>query len=156
MTISGRDRRRCCIAPRLGAMALPVGLVLLASCTFAGGSTPGSQEVEVDMRDHAYEFEDSLVPGRVLFRVANRGKVDHDLALVRLPDDVEDLDELLGSESGGMRPVYTMASRGPGETGVFAVDLSEGRYGMLCFETDPDGTPHYRNGMTAEFEVGQP
>lgn len=137
-------------------MVLPVWLVLLASCTFAGGSTPGPQELEVDMHDHAYEFEDPLQPGRVLFRVANRGEVDHDLALVQLPDDVADIDELLDSGSGGMRPIYTMASRGPDKTGVFAVDLPEGRYGMLCFETDPDGTPHYRKGMTADFEVDEP
>lgn len=108
------------------------------------------------MRDHAFEIEGSLQPGRIVVRVTNHGEADHDLTLLEIPADIDGIDELLASSEGGLSPAYTMATRAPGETGTFAVDLAEGRYAVLCSETDADGTPHYRKGMAAELEVGQP
>ena len=131
-------------------------MALTAACAFGEVSPPQPQELEVGMRDHAYEIDGSLQPGRVVVTVTNRGEVDHDLILLEIPEGVADTDELLASSGGGLRPVYTMASRSPGETGVFAVDLAEGRYAMLCDEAGADGTPHHRKGMSAEFAAGDP
>lgn len=135
-----------------------VMLVLLATgCTFGAdraGFSP--QEVEITLREYTFDVEEPVRPGRVVFRVSNQGKLDHDLALVELPDDVATVDELVDSDRPGVAPVYTMATRAPGETGLFAVDLPEGRYALLGFESGQDGTPHYRNGMVADLEVGDP
>lgn len=106
------------------------------------------------MRGQAYALDqDSTQPGRVIFRVANQDETDHDLILVKLPADAGGVTQWLSSGVSGVQPVYTMADRGPGEQGVFAVDLQPGQYGMLCFVEDEDGTPHYRKGMVADLQV---
>lgn len=144
--------------PRFGFLALIA--LLLASCAggqeaSAGAEVPTQpQFVEVTMRGQAYALnQDTLGPGRAVFRVANEGQTDHDLILVKLPDDARGVTQWLSGGVGGVQPFYTMADRAPGELGVFAVDLEPGRYGMLCFVEDDEGTPHYRNGMVADFEV---
>lgn len=111
------------------------------------------------MRDHRYVFDDpGLRPGRVMFEVTNQGDVEHDLALVRLPDDIDTVEEWLEGTAGrsGIRPVYLMDAREPEQVGVFAADLPAGTYGLLCTTEDEDGTPHYKNGMAASFQVGAP
>lgn len=155
----GHERPR---APRcrLPVVLAAVGL-LAASCTLGGqASTSGAkvptqpQVLEVTMAGQAYAFDkDTLRPGRVVFSVANEGETEHDLALIRLPDDVAGVSQWLDSGVRGIEPVYTMADRSPGEHGVFAVDLQPGNYGLLCFVKDDDGTPHYRKGMIADFHV---
>lgn len=145
---------------KLAALAAALA-VLAAACTPLAGADAqkvptGAQMVEIDMRDHAYHFEDpGLQPGRVTFRVTNHDDVDHDLALIQLPDDVDGVTEWRnrGKRIGGIYPVYLMADRAPSETGVFAVDLPEGHYGMLCFVSDADGTAHYKTGMVASFRA---
>lgn len=143
-------------SPRAAGIAL--GLTLLATaCTAAVDSdlfTP--QIVEITLSDYAFHYDGPLRPGRVVFRVRNEGDVDHEVALVELPDDVADVHELVDSDRIGVAPVYTMASRAPGETGVFAVDLAQGRYGLLGFGQDSQGTPYYRKGMVADLDVGNP
>lgn len=142
------------------ALLTTVGL-LLASCT-AGEDSPAAdaevptqpQVLEVTMRGQAYALgQDTLRPGRAVFRVANEGETDHDLALIKLPDDVAGVSQWLNSGVSGVQPVYTMADRAPGQQAVFAVDLEAGQYGMLCFVKDDEGVPHYRKGMVADFQV---
>lgn len=145
-------------ARRPSGIGIGVVLVLLATgCTFGAdraGFSP--QEVEITLREYTFDIEEPVRPGRVVFRVSNQGKLDHDLALVELPADVATVDELVDSDRPGVAPVYTMATRAPGDVGLFAVDLPEGRYALLGFESGQDGTPHYRNGMVADLEVGDP
>lgn len=142
------------------ALLAAVGL-LGVSCAPGGQAdadrppAPTPQVLEVAMRDDSYAFERRpLRPGRVLVRAHNHGETEHDVALVELPDDVAGAQEWLDSGVGGVQPVYTMAERSPGQEGVFAVDLAAGHYGMLCLVEDEDGTPHYRQGMLADFRVG--
>lgn len=111
------------------------------------------------MRDHRYVLDDpNLRQGRVMFRVNNQDEVEHDVALVHLPDDVSGVQEWLdtGEGPGGVYPVYLMSDRAPGETGVFALDLPAGHYGLLCLLTNANGTAHYENGMVASFRVASP
>lgn len=157
-----RISRTVALIPRLQPLALAAAVALLAAACIplAGADAQkvptGSQMVEIDMREHAYRYEDpGLEPGRVTFRVTNHDDVDHDLALIQLPDDVRGVTEWRnrGESIGGVYPIYLMADRAPGETGVFAVDLPAGHYGMLCFVSDDDGTAHYKDGMVASFRV---
>lgn len=149
-----RARRRA----RLAGLVAFGGLA--AACTPLAGPgvarTPSPPEVvEIDMRDHAYQFENPrLQAGRVVFRVTNHGGTDHDLILTHLPDGTHSVSEWLDGGEGGFQPIYIMAERSPGKTGVFAVDLPAGKYGLLCSVEDPDGTPHYRRGMVAELRIG--
>lgn len=162
--MTGRDETSTTVRPRrrLGPAVAAALIVITAACSpLAGAGTEqkvptGSQMVEIDMRDSTYQFDaPALQPGRVTFRVTNHDDVDHDLALIELPDDVDGVAEWRnrGAGLGGVYPVYLMGDRAPGETGVFAVDLGEGHYGLLCFVSDSDGTAHYKNGMFASFRV---
>jgi hypothetical protein len=141
---------------RLWAAVLVAGL-LGTGCTLAGGPPAfAPQQVEVTVRDRAFEYQGPVRPGRVVFRAHNAGTADHDVALVELPDGVANVDELLASDRTGLAPVYTTATRAPGETAVFAVDLAAGRYALLGFGTAADSTPFYRKGLASEFVVGNP
>lgn len=136
--------------------ALLLGLVV-TGCTFAGSSEAyAPQQVDITMREYTIDYQGPIRPGRVVFRANNEGDADHDLALVELPESVADVEEFIASDPPGVAPVYTLATRAPGETGVFAVDLSEGRYALLGFGQDADGTPFYRMGMAADLVVGDP
>jgi non-ribosomal peptide synthetase component E (peptide arylation enzyme) len=158
MTVSRRltPGRARGIRQRLLVSAL-VAAMLVSGCTLAGDSSAfAPQQVEVTVRDRAFEYQGPVRPGRVVFRVHNAGTADHDVALVELPQGIADVDELLASDRQGVAPVYTTATRAPGETALFAVDLSQGRYALLGFGTDADGTPFYRKGLASEFVVGTP
>lgn len=135
--------------------ALLLGLVV-TGCAFGGSEPYAPQQVNITMREYAIDYQGPIRPGRVLFRANNEGDADHDLALVELPESVADVEEFIASDPPGVAPVYTLATRAPGETGVFAVDLPEGRYALLGFGQDADGTPFYRMGMAADLVVGDP
>lgn len=110
--------------------------------------------VEVGLREHAFAFDRPVPAGRVVFRVRNRGDEPHDLVLLQLPTDTVGIDELLEfATPRGLPPVATVPPRQPDETARFAADLAPGRYALVCFVEDADGTPHFHKGMAAEFEV---
>ena len=133
-------------------------LLVLSSCV-VGGSTgdplpPGPGRVEVVMSEYLFDIAPTFLPGRLVFRAENRGTIDHSLTLVALPEDYPPLDEQLRGETRrGVTTIAILRRRGPGVKGTFAVDLVPGRYGIVCFVPDADGTLHALKGMNAEFRV---
>lgn len=127
----------------------------LGACAPASGTLPPSPPlVEVTLSEYDFAYDAPVPSGRVVFEVTNAGGTDHELALVPLPDDLPPLDEQLRSDK--RQALGTLANSSvlePGASRRFAVDLAPGRYGMLCFVTDADGTPHALKGMTSEFRV---
>ena len=106
------------------------------------------------MREYRFELDPQIPRGRVVFRVANAGSLEHALTLISLADDVPPLDEQLHSESRrGTPTIARVPARPPGGQTKFAVDLAPGRYGLVCFVVDPDGVMHGLKGMNAEFRV---
>lgn len=143
-------------------------MVLAATCFTAGcgGSSPGPRDAPlppppttlgVEMREYRFDISGRrrISPGRVVFRVRNAGRVDHQLILVALPKSfVGSLSEQLqDSKRQGVLPAAILAGRRPNQTGSFAVDLPQGRYGMVCFLKTPDGRSHAVQGMNAELSV---
>lgn len=138
-----------------------------SGCSSAsGGATNGGEgewppsvpEVEVAMRDYAFEFDTPVPSGRVVFRVHNAGSVPHRVTLVPLPEDLPPIDEQLQSDQRrSVTPVGAVNPRKPGGGSVFSVDLQEGRrYALICYEEDDDGAVHARKGGNAEFRAGGP
>ena len=106
------------------------------------------------MSEYRFDFVPPPAPGRLVFRAENRGTIDHSLTLVVLPEDYPPLDEQLRGETRrGATTIASLRRRGPGLKGIFAVDLPPGRYGLVCFVPDADGTLHALKGMNAEFRV---
>ena len=115
---------------------------------------PPPQIVSVAMTEYRYAYDPPSTAGRIVVDARNRGRLDHELVLVRLPDGVEDIDAQLRSGRRIVVPtIARMAPRPPGRRGTFAVDLDPGRYAFICFVPDADGGQHAQRGMSAQFEV---
>jgi hypothetical protein len=111
--------------------------------------------------------------GPLVITLENDGEEFHELAVMRVNDDVtETAEELLAlpqeeAESKVTNVAGSFAA--PGGVGYGAVELTPGRYIVACFVpegmtpealeemeatgTEPDGQPHAMAGMVAEFEV---
>lgn len=144
---------------RAGRRFVAVAVVVAA----ASGCTPSTSReapasapvVDVGMNEYEFSFDAGDVgAGRVVFRARNLGRLDHELLLAELPEDLPPLAEQLQSDK--RRPlsnVGRVSLRRPGTTGTFAADLAPGRYAMICFVRDPDGDLHAIKGMAREFSV---
>lgn len=152
MTASAEHRRR------LGAVGMAA--TALAGCTSPSRPAlpPQPVEVRVSLDEYRFEFDPPLdkIGGRaVVFRVHNRGRLDHQLSLVPLPEDlVGRLDaQVKGPERRYVPPMAALRARKPGQSGFFAVDLKPGTYGVVCVLADADGSRHAAKGMNAELRV---
>lgn len=115
---------------------------------------PRPRLVGVLMSEYEFTHRGQVSPGRAVVRLKNVGDVQHEAVVVRLPDDLQvGLDEELRAPD--KRAVATIVHVGarPGETRVFALDLFPGRYGMICFVREADGTQHFERGMNSELTV---
>jgi hypothetical protein len=134
-------------------------LALLASSCGAEQASaplpPGPQVVDVQLRDYRFVYDrSSIAPGRTVFQVRNTGDRRHELGLIPLPENFPPLDaELRSKTSRAVALLARLQPIGPDTSGTFAVNLTPGRYGMVCFVTAPDGTPHALKGMNSEFRV---
>jgi hypothetical protein len=124
-----------------------------------------------DVTATEYQFGgdlDGLEAGRVGFSFENSGTEAHHMVLFRINDDVtqtmEELFELPDEEIEGMVQDVGYAQALPGQSDTSFMDLTEGRYGMVCFlpvgattweeANTSDGPPHFTQGMFREFTVG--
>jgi hypothetical protein len=109
------------------------------------------------MTEFKFIHEPVLSAGRVVFRVHNVGQLDHELVIVKLPDDYPPLDVQLRSDTRRAVPTFFFEpGRRPAQSGTFALDLVRGRYGMLCSvhdPQDPEALTHALKGMNSEFVV---
>lgn len=128
-------------------------MLLLAACRVEPPLPPQPATANVKMSE--YRFEHGKIPeGRVVFRIRNAGREPHRLSLIPLSEDFPPLEEQLRGDT--RQVVLTKAAipdTPPGGTGTFAVDLTPGRYAMVCLSVGPDGKSHARQGMGSEFRV---
>lgn len=128
--------------------------VALAGCIRAAPLPPQPTIVEVAMRDHAFDVEPAppLPPGRVVFEARNAGEARHELAIVALPD--RDTDQQTESSGGMVVPTLgVIHARAPDERGRVAVDLTPGRYALVCLVKTDEGVAHTELGQRVDFEV---
>lgn len=115
---------------------------------------PTPVKLAVTMEEFAFEHRQEVPAGRVVIEAANTGQLEHELQLIPLPEDLPPIPEQLRSEERRAVPTTAILdSREPGGTGVLAVDLAPGRYGLVCFVLDGDGVAHALKGMSSEFRV---
>lgn len=136
--------------------ALGVLAVGLGACSPAQGHAlpPPAPDFEVVQREFRFDHQPVVAAGRVVFRVGNAGRLDHELTLVRLPEDFGPIaDELASEERRSVATTAYLLPRAPGATGTFAVDLAPGRYALICFIPDAGGVAHYEKGMSSEVRA---
>lgn len=141
-------------------LAFACALVIATSCRpserESAALPPEPQVVDIEMAEYRFSYDPPVVPGRVLFRVRNTGRVAHSLSVLPLSEDVAPIDQQLrGSRRLGIVPFAGVGTRKPGESTTFAVDLAPGlRYALICFRQDPKGRSHALLGMNSEFRTG--
>lgn len=136
---------------------------MLANCGF--------EEVEITGVDYAFEGVPETVPaGPLAITFTNGGGEVHELALLRINDDVdESFEELLQLPQEEAMQKGTFSGHVfafPGVSDTTFLDLEPGRFGMACFipvgstpqavesDEEVDGPPHaIAEGMFAEFTV---
>ena len=129
----------------------------------AGAEGAGAPKADVTMslRDFSFVLSGPLAPGRRTIEVRNDGDQTHEVELVRLAPGKSVHDVLAWVEKpAGPPPGLPLGGVSPiarGSTASFEVELTPGRYGMICFLPDvKDGKPHHEHGMIQEFEVSGP
>ena len=123
-----------------------VAAALLAGCGASGTAAQGGNVIAVTERDFAIVAPKVLPAGNVVFRVANKGPVAHELLVVRdtaddaLPMRTDGLtvdeDRLTRSEIGVLEPADAHAVRN------LSLDLTPGRYVLFC-----NMSGHFLGGM---------
>lgn len=150
---SGRRRRARRRPSALAALALGVTACAPGGADGPAPLPPDPPVVTVTMSE--YRFEHGRVPaGRVVFEVVNRGAIAHRASLIPLPEDFPPiLEQLRGTERRPVDTLAAVANLAPGERRSVAVDLPAGRYALVCFLTNPDGSSHAVEGHAGEFRV---
>ena len=125
-------------------------------------STAEVREILVTGVDYNFAMPPSFPAGPVRIAFENRGKVRHELLLIRLKSGVT-LKEFLEVQQTAPEPVHLTDAAGgvlfaePGERswGRLAVELESGRtYVLICNFTDGEGQPmHHEMGMISGFTV---
>jgi hypothetical protein len=124
--------------------------------------------------NYAFQGVPATAPaGGTVVSLSNEGTELHEAVLFRINDDVtESIEEILalGEEEG--QAMVTQAGAAfavPGATGSSSMTLEPGRYAVVCFipvgltpeaaaeaeasGTEPEGAPHFTEGMVTEFTV---
>lgn len=153
MTDTDMTRKRITMR-RLSHVGAALALAgALAACSVGGGI--GVQGVE-------YGFEKklptSLVRGEHSFRFHNHGKEPHEMVVVRLPNGVGSINQVLALPQQEARAKLEMVGStraAPGAKGdKVTANLSAGTYALVCFlPVGENGPPHFTRGMVHEFTV---
>lgn len=142
---------------RLLRLGLAAGLLVVTACAPAASAPlpPQPSSVAVRLDEYRFGYDPAVPAGRVIFEVDNEGTIDHQLILVRLPEELPGtLDDQLRSSTRQSAPTFiSLPPLVPDQGTTFAADLGPGRYGMVCFLLDPEGTNHALKGMSSEFWV---
>jgi uncharacterized cupredoxin-like copper-binding protein len=115
-------------------------------------------DVRISEADFSFVGPDTIIPGRHVVRVQNNGAQPHELLLVQLPPHGSIADfgravaEGVAPPPPG-KPVGGVTGLPPGSEAAFLADLTPGKYGLICFFPDAEGTLHYSRGMMTEFTV---
>ena len=117
----------------------------------------GVTTVHLDAKEFAFEFDSPLITsGNIAFEMANTGAQRHQIVIEQVPEDFDVKAALMSEdEAEGMTHIGSTPPQEPGDTRdiVFTNKLPAGRYVMLCFMPDTDGTPHALLGMWSEFTI---
>jgi hypothetical protein len=124
-----------------------------------GADVAGDNAVTVDVSEFTFNIESAPTTDTTGFVLTNSGEQPHEIALVRVDLDLtlNELVELAMTSEETPEGITDVGftSGYPGEEHGLALEgpLTPGRYVMLCFFPDVDGTPHVAKGMIAEFTV---
>ncbi|MBM4124328.1 MAG: hypothetical protein FJ246_05160 [Nitrospira sp.] len=121
--------------------------------------SPPEADATLTARDFSYSMDRTLHTGLQTIRLRNEGRQAHEAVLVRLTPGASAEDFLDAYVPGrpanpAGSPLGGLVGIDPGRDGFFLADLKPGRYGVLCFLSDPvTRAPHFANGMVLNLDV---
>lgn len=139
-----------------GVLVGLVGLMVLVSVACGGGSP---QEVEVRLKEWSVSASvGELKAGKTTFVATNEGTGAHELLVIKEdlpPDELPLADVGVDEKRVNVRGVIDEVA--PGGTQRLTLDLSPGKYVLLCNVVDlsagATAASHYRNGMATSLLV---
>jgi hypothetical protein len=129
-----------------------------AAPALGGGGTVVRNAGTITVVDDGFEVPQPLVAGRQTLHVRNMAAQAHDIYLGRiLPNkSLGDLTSWIEAQRGPapVVPVTGLTPLAPGAEADIDVDLTPGRYGLICiFPNARDGKPNFMHGMMREISV---
>ncbi|HEX6038177.1 hypothetical protein [Longimicrobium sp.] len=115
-------------------------------------------DVEMTLRDYAYDITPEITAGRHTLRVANAAEQPHEVVMMRLAPG-KTLQDVLGWLETMAGPPPAMPVTGTsllskGAVNHVTADFEPGEYVLLCMVPDAgDGKPHVMHGMTRQITV---
>jgi hypothetical protein len=152
----------CLIPSPDGVMHAAKGMVqpfeVTAAASGAANALPES-DVTIKLVDYDFQSSKPLTPGRHTILVENAGPQPHEVVLLRLAPGKK-VEDFAAWAEGGLKgpppaePLGGVTVLEKGARGSFAVELSPGEYGLICFVPDmKDGKPHLAHGMMKNIKV---
>lgn len=147
--------------PPDAAQGMVKGLTVTAAPATA--VTLPTADATLEMADFSYAVS-PLTAGTKLIQVSNTGAEDHEAVIFRINEGktFEDVRALLALSEEEQEQQYGelvtqtgSVIAGAGKTVYAEVELSPGRYALICFLPSPanEGRPHYELGMLQEMVV---
>lgn len=119
-------------------------------------------DARITLRSFAFDLDRPLHGGTNEIRVVNDGPDIHEVVVFELMGGASTQDLIDAIEAGQgpppARPVGGTTPLSPGREVHLSLDLTPGRYTLICFDTDgaPHGEMHVALGMMHEFTISAP
>jgi hypothetical protein len=149
----------CLIPSPDGAPHVVKGMVRDLTVTAAATKQPKAKKLPtLALRDYNFKIPKQL--GRGAIEIVNRGKEAHEAVIAQLAGktvaDVVNWVTPIGVPAPGPQPYIDVGGTTPIDRGVrVRIDtrLPKGKYVLLCFIPDAEGTSHLKLGMVHPFTV---
>jgi len=151
-----------CFVPSPGEVAPHLMKGMISALTVTPSSAPSIDvpaDVDIRLSDYRFALSKPLAAGQHVIRVTNDAAQPHEVLFVKLPPGVTAAGVAEWVEAGmkgapPAMPIGGVAPIGKGRSNTISMNLTPGRYGMICLLPDAkDGKAHSTHGMTAQFEV---
>jgi hypothetical protein len=144
-------------APTIFSLVLQNDVWVIDNREPTTGDTGGATAVDLSTSEYAFiPAMPEVASGNVAFNVSNVGGEEHEVFIAKVPEDL-DIEQALRSEEQpeGVVDLGALVGLNPGveATLLFQEELEPGRYTLLCFVANAEGTPHAFLGMIGEFSV---
>ncbi|MEI2688885.1 MAG: hypothetical protein V9H69_03920 [Anaerolineae bacterium] len=140
------------------SVILLLGALAVAACASPTGAAKPA-EITVVAKDFTYELPAQMPAGLTTITLKNEGAEPHHAQFARVNDDVSDEQIMAALQQGPDAALALVTLPGgpavipPGQSTQVTIDLTPGRYLVLCFVPGHDGVPHAAKGMISMTQV---
>ena len=119
--------------------------------------SPRVPDVVITMREYTFEMDSALSAGQHVIAIRNAGHQTHLVLLTRLlpertwRDVVSSLEHKTAVAPGEV--VVASPEVKPGDSATITVNLTSGRYSLVCTVHGWRNRPHYKSGMARDIVV---